>query len=118
MEQYILNIRIIIIIIGTKKINSIFDTESKIIHFMVSDKFIIAKIKCWPVFKQDPKLRLCMNVFKVGFNTFCKKKNFLVFHFLLLVMSIRMNSRTKEVTLLLILKIVFNILTFAYCLIN
>ena len=44
MEQYIFNIRIIIIIIGNKKINSIFDTESKIIHFMVSNKFIIAKI--------------------------------------------------------------------------
>ena len=54
MEQYIVNIRIIIIIIGNKKMNSIFDTESKIIHFMVSNKFIIAKIKCWPVFKQDP----------------------------------------------------------------
>ena len=40
MEQYIFNIRIIIIIIGNKKINSIFDTESKIIHFMVSNKFI------------------------------------------------------------------------------
>ena len=56
MEQYI-NIRIIIIIIGNKKMNSIFDTESKIIHFMVSNKFIIAKIKCWPVFKQDPASR-------------------------------------------------------------
>ena len=34
--------------------NSIFDTESKIIHFMGSNKYIITKIKCWPVFKQDP----------------------------------------------------------------
>ena len=47
-------IRIIIIIIGNKKINSILDTESKIIHFMGSNKYIITKIKCWPVFKQDP----------------------------------------------------------------
>ena len=31
-----------------KKINSIFDTESKIIHFMGSNKYIITKIKCWP----------------------------------------------------------------------
>ena len=45
---------IIIIIIGNKKINSIFDTESKIIHFMGSNKYIITKIKCWPAFKQDP----------------------------------------------------------------
>ena len=30
------------------------DTESKIIHFMGSNKYIIPKIKCWPVFKQDP----------------------------------------------------------------
>ena len=59
MEQYIFNIRIIIIIIiGNKKKISIFDTESKIIHFMVSNKFIIAKIKCWPVFKQDPKYEI------------------------------------------------------------
>ena len=34
--------------------NSIFDTESKIIHFMGSNKYIITKIKCWPAFKQDP----------------------------------------------------------------
>ena len=48
-------IRIIIIIIGNKKkLNSIFDTESKIIQFMGSNKYIITKIKCWPVFKQDP----------------------------------------------------------------
>ena len=44
-------IRIIIIIIGNKKLNSILDTESKIIHFMGSNKYIITKIKCWPVFK-------------------------------------------------------------------
>ena len=50
----IFNIRIIIIIIDNKKINSIFDTESKIIHFMGSNKYIITKIECWPVFKQDP----------------------------------------------------------------
>ena len=49
-------IRIIIIIVN-KKLNSIFDTESKIIHFMGSNKYIIAKIKCWPVFKQDPRTR-------------------------------------------------------------
>ena len=65
MEQYfhyhnneiiILLIILIIIIIGNKKkINSIFDTESKIIHFMGSNKYIITKLKCWPVFKQDPK---------------------------------------------------------------
>ena len=29
------------------------DTESKIIHFMGSNKYIITKIKCWPVFKQE-----------------------------------------------------------------
>ena len=52
----IFNIRIIIIIIDNKKINSIFDTESKIIHFTGSNKYIITEIKCWPVFKQDPKL--------------------------------------------------------------
>ena len=51
----IFNIRIIIIIIDNKKINSIFDMESKMIHFMGSNKYIITtKIKCWPVFKQDP----------------------------------------------------------------
>ena len=49
-------IRIIIIIIGNKKkkLNSILDTESKITHFMGSNIYIIRKIKCWPVFKQDP----------------------------------------------------------------
>ena len=47
-------IRILIIINGIKKINSIFDTESKIIQFMGSNKYIITKIMCWPVFKQDP----------------------------------------------------------------
>ena len=47
-------IRIIIIIISNKKLNSIFDTESKIIQFMGSNKYIITKMKCWPVFKQDP----------------------------------------------------------------
>ena len=54
----IFNIRIIVIIIIDKKIkiNSIYDTESKIIHFMGSNKHIITKIKCWPVFKQDPEL--------------------------------------------------------------
>ena len=36
------------------QLNSILDTESKIIHFMGSNKYIITKIKCWPVFKQDP----------------------------------------------------------------
>ena len=46
-------IRIIIIIVN-KKLNSIFDTESKIIHFMGSNKYIITKKKCWPAFKQDP----------------------------------------------------------------
>ena len=50
----ILIIRIIIIIVN-KKLNSIFDTESKIIHFMGSNKYIIRTIKCWPVFKQDPE---------------------------------------------------------------
>ena len=50
----IFSIRIIIIIIGNKKINSIFDTKSKIIHFMGSNWYIITKIKCWPLFKQDP----------------------------------------------------------------
>ena len=52
----IFSIRILIIIIGNKKINSILDTKSKIIiHFMGSNKYIIiTKIKCWPVFKQDP----------------------------------------------------------------
>ena len=49
----IFNIRIIIIIIDNKK-NSIFDTESKMIHFIGSNKYIITKLKCWPVFKQDP----------------------------------------------------------------
>ena len=44
-----------IIIIGNKKLDSIFDTETKIIHFMTSNKYIIVKMKCWPVFKQDPK---------------------------------------------------------------
>ena len=43
-----------IIIIGNKKLDSIYDTESKIIHFMASNKYIIVKMKCWPVFKQDP----------------------------------------------------------------
>ena len=37
-----------------KKLNSIFDTESKIIQFMGSNKYIITKINCWPIFKQDP----------------------------------------------------------------
>ena len=50
-------IRIIIIIVN-KKLNSIFDTESKIIHLMGSNKYIITKIKCWPVFKQDPIILL------------------------------------------------------------
>ena len=48
-------IRIIIIIIAIKKLNSINDTESKIIQFKGSNKYIITKIKCWPVFKQDTK---------------------------------------------------------------
>ena len=48
-------IRIVVIIIGNKKkLNSIFDTESKIIQFMGRNKYIITKIKFWPVFKQDP----------------------------------------------------------------
>ena len=47
-------IRIIIIIIGNKKLNSIFDTEYKDVHFIGSNKYIITKIECWPVFKQDP----------------------------------------------------------------
>ena len=38
------------------KKNSIFETESKIVHFMGSSKYKITKIKCWPVFKQDPVL--------------------------------------------------------------
>ena len=43
-----------IIIIGNKKLDSIIDTESKIIHFMASNKYIIVNMKCWHVFKQDP----------------------------------------------------------------
>ena len=41
--------------------NSIFDTESKIIQFIGSNKYIISKIKCWPVFKQDPALSVLLN---------------------------------------------------------
>ena len=41
-----------------KKLNSIFDTESKIIQFMGSNKYIITQIECRPVFKQDPKFPL------------------------------------------------------------
>ena len=37
-----------------KNLNSIFDTEYKDVHFIGSNKYIITKIKCWPVFKQDP----------------------------------------------------------------
>ena len=47
LESYLL-------LLATKKLNSIFDTESKIIQFMGSNKYMITKIKCWPVFKQDP----------------------------------------------------------------
>ena len=35
-------------------LNSIFDTESKYVYYRGSNKYIIAKTKCWPVFKQDP----------------------------------------------------------------
>ena len=45
---------------------SIFDTESKIIHLMGSNKFIIAKIKCWPVFKQEPGVLSFAEVFFEG----------------------------------------------------
>ena len=48
----------IIIIIGNKKLNSIFDTESKIIQFMGSNEYTITKIMCWPVFKQNPVIQL------------------------------------------------------------
>ena len=37
-----------------KNLNSIFDTESKNKYFIGSNKYIITKIECWPVFKQDP----------------------------------------------------------------
>ena len=50
--------------------NSIFDTESKIIYFMGSNKYIITKIKCWPVFKQDPRAGL-----KRGLNPLFKPKS-------------------------------------------
>ena len=43
-----------LLLLAIKKLNSIFDTESKVIQFMGSNKYIITKIKCWPVFKQDP----------------------------------------------------------------
>ena len=29
--------------------------ESKYVYYIGSNKYIIAKTKCWPVFKQDPK---------------------------------------------------------------
>ena len=45
LRSNIFIIRIIIIIGNKKKLNSIFDTESKIIHFMGSNKYIITKIK-------------------------------------------------------------------------
>ena len=48
-------IRIIRIIIDNKKIKQYLGYGIKIIHFMGSNKYIIAKIKCSPVFKQDPR---------------------------------------------------------------
>ena len=43
------------LLLAIKKLNGIFDTESNIIHFMGSNKYMITNIKCWPVFKQDPQ---------------------------------------------------------------
>ena len=62
MEQYFFIIRIVIIFGNKKKLNSIFDTESKIIHFMGSNRYIITKIKCWPVFKQDPNINQILGI--------------------------------------------------------
>ena len=45
----------LLLLLAIKKLNSIFDTASQIIQFMGNNKYIITKIKCWPVFKQDPK---------------------------------------------------------------
>ena len=36
-----------------KNLNSIIDTESKYVCFIGSNKYIITKIECWPLFKQD-----------------------------------------------------------------
>ena len=46
-----------------KILNSIFDTESKNIYifYIGSNKYIIREIKCWPVFKQDPKKHILNN---------------------------------------------------------
>ena len=33
---------------------------------MVNNKFIITKIKCWPVFKQDPKFPLVATIGVMG----------------------------------------------------
>ena len=75
-------IRIVVIIIGNKKkLNSIFDTESKIIQFMGRNKYIITKIKCWPVFKQDP-----MSLFIVIFYFFINRTFF----------SLRQNDSADE----------------------
>ena len=60
MEQYcyyrnrlkIFHLRLLYI----KNLNSIFDTESRNIYSIDSKKYIITKIECWPVFKQDPFL--------------------------------------------------------------
>ena len=65
LRSNIFIIRIIIIIFGNKKLNSIFDTGSKIIQFMGSNKYIIAKIKCWPVFKQDPNHNFILQDFHI-----------------------------------------------------
>ena len=34
---------------------AIFDTESENKYYIGSNKYIITKIVCWPVFKQDPR---------------------------------------------------------------
>ena len=59
MEQYcyyrnrfkVFHLRLLYI----NNLNSIFDTESTNIYSIDSKKYIITKIDCWPVFKQDSR---------------------------------------------------------------
>ena len=50
-----------------KNLNSIIDTESKNVCIIGSNKYIITKIECWPLFKQDPFLFLILKFFKYNF---------------------------------------------------
>ena len=57
------------------------DTESKIIHFMGSNKYTITKIKCWPVFKQDPNN--LVYYYKIGgISSDAERVQIKVFHFI------------------------------------